>query len=217
MNLPRIVSPQEWQLAHDELLAKEKAMTRALDALAAERRRQPMVAFDKPYIFETPDGGKANLVDLFEGRRQLIVYHFMMAAGSDHRCPGCSAVADSIPHNGHLNARDTTFALVSPAPQAQIQEYRRRMGWPLTWYSSELNDFTEDCGVGDGFGLSVFLRDGDRAFRSYFTSGRGADNLRNDLVLLDLTPYGRQETWQDSPAGWPQTPPYEWWRLHDEY
>lgn len=217
MNLPRIVSPQEWQIAHEELLAKEKAMSRALAALAAERRRQPMVAFDKEYVFATPEGGRATLIDMFEGRRQLIIYQFMMEAGADFRCPGCSAVADNIPHNAHLHARDTTFALVSPAPQDQIQEYRQRMGWDLKWYSSLDNDFNEDTGVGSGFGLSVFLRDGDRAFRTYFTTRRGVEILRNDLLLLDLTPLGRQETWEDSPEGRPQTPPYEWWRLHDEY
>ncbi|MGW3494845.1 DUF899 domain-containing protein [Streptomyces sp. NPDC001020] len=216
MSLPPIVSPQEWQAARDALLAKEKAATRALDALAAERRRLPMVAFEKEYLFDGP-GGKATLLELFEGRRQLIVYHFMMEPGSDHYCKGCSTFTDNIGNLAHLRARDTTMVLASPAPLAQIEAYRTRMGWTLPWYSSQDSDFNADCGLGGGFGLSVFLRDGDRIFRTYFTSSRGVDRLRADFNLLDLTPYGRQETWEDSPEGWPQTAPYQWWRLHDEY
>lgn len=219
---PPIVSVEEWQAARDELLAKEKEYTRALDALAAERRRQPMVLFDKEYAFDTAEGQKVGLADLFEGRRQLIVYHFMMEPGSDHRCPGCSGFVDNIGNLAHLHARDTTFALVSPAPQSQLQPYRERMGWTVPWYTAAYDtpnvDFTADCGVGSGFGLSVFLRaNGDNVYRTYFTTARGVDRLRVDFNLLDLTPYGRQETWEDSPDGWPQTPPYQWVRLHDEY
>lgn len=216
MNFPPIVSPEEWQVARDELLVKEKDLTRSLDALAAERRRLPMVAFEKEYVFEGPEG-KASLVDLFDGRRQLIVYHFMMEPGSDHRCPGCSGVADNMGDMAHLRARDTNFVLASPAPLAQLLEFRARMGWTLPWYSTQHTTFNADCGLDGGFGLSVFLRDGERVFRSYFTASRGVDRLRADFNLLDLTPYGRQELWEDSPQGWPQTPPYQWWRLHDEY
>ncbi|MEJ3653214.1 DUF899 domain-containing protein [Actinomycetes bacterium KLBMP 9759] len=219
MNLPPIVSPREWEAARHELLVEEKKMTRALDALAARRRRMPMVEFGDDYVFEGTDG-KKGLADLFDGRRQLIVYHFMMEAGSAHRCPGCSAVADSTPDLAHLRARDTSYVMTSPAPVSQIEPFRLRMGWDLPWYSTQGGhaDFNADCGVGDGAGLSVFLRAEDgRVFRTYFTAARGVDHLRNDLALLDLTPYGRQETWEDSPAGWPQTPPYQWWRLHDEY
>ncbi|OIJ88410.1 DUF899 domain-containing protein [Streptomyces colonosanans] len=216
MSLPPIVSPQKWQAARGALLVKEKAATRALDALAAERRRLPMVAFEKEYLFDGP-GGKATLLELFEGRRQLIVYHFMMEPGSDHYCKGCSTFTDNIGNLAHLRARDTTMVLASPAPLAQIEAYRTRMGWTLPWYSSQGSDFNADCGLGGGFGLSVFLRDGDRIFRTYFTTSRGVDRLRADFNLLDLTPYGRQETWEDSPEGRPQTAPYQWWRLHDEY
>jgi predicted dithiol-disulfide oxidoreductase (DUF899 family) len=216
MNLPRIVSPDEWQAARDALLVKEKEATRAQDALAAERRRMPMVAFPKEYIFETPDG-KASLTDLFDGRRQLIVYHFMLDPGSDHRCLGCSSFTDNIGNLAHLRARDTNMVLVSPAPLAEIQPYKARMEWTVPWVSSYGSDFTPDCGLDGGFGLSVFLRDGDDVYRTYFTTSRGVDRLRMDLNLLDMTPYGRQEIWEDSPAGWPQTPPYQWWRLHDEY
>ncbi len=217
--LPQVVSPEKWLQAREELLAKEKDLTRALDALAAQRRRLPMVRIEKKYVFDGPRG-KASLVDLFDGRRQLIVYHFMFAPGSDP-CTGCSSFADNIGHLAHLRARDTSLVLVSRAPLAEIQSYQQRMGWTVPWFSSHGSDFNSDFGVttedGESFGLSVFLRDGETVYRTYFTTARGADRLRIDFNLLDLTPLGRQEEWEDSPAGWPQTPPYVWWRKHDEY
>jgi predicted dithiol-disulfide oxidoreductase (DUF899 family) len=222
--LPKIVSPARWKTAHERLLAKEKAATRARDALAAERRRQPMVPIDKDYVFEGPDG-KVRLIDLFEGRRQLIIYHFMFAPGVDGwpnaGCPGCSFFADQIGHLAHLHARDTSLALVSRAPLNNIQRYKRRMGWTVPWFSSADSNFNDDFGLttdrGETFGLSVFLRDRKRVFRTYFTSGRGVEMLGSPWSFLDLTPYGRQESWEDSPKGWPQTPAYAWWRRHDEY
>ncbi|MBX9591809.1 MAG: DUF899 domain-containing protein [Hyphomonadaceae bacterium] len=226
--LPRIVSAAEWKAAHDSLLAKEKAATRARDALAAERRRQPMVRIDKAYAFEGPDGRKT-LRDLFEGRRQLILYHFMFGPSQKVGCDGCSMFVDQVGHLAHLHARDTAFALVSRAPIAKIEAYRRRMGWTIPWLSSFGSDFNHDFDVGpqspragapqDGemFGLSVFLRDGDSVYRSYFTTHRGVEALGSVWTFLDLTPLGRQEAWEVSPAGWPQTAPYQWWRRHDEY
>jgi predicted dithiol-disulfide oxidoreductase (DUF899 family) len=228
MNLPPVVSEAEWQAAHEELLAKEKEATRARDALAAERRRQPMVRIDKDYLFEGPNG-RATLPDLFDGRRQLIVYHFMFGPNQDVGCDGCSMVADQVPHLAHLHARDTSFALVSRAPQAKIEPYRERMGWDLPWYSSFESDFNVDFGLspetpqegvyqdGETFGLSVFLRDGDEVFRTYFTNRRGVEAVGTVWSYLDLTPLGRQEDWEDSPEGYPQGKPYEWWRRHDEY
>ncbi|MEV7007075.1 DUF899 domain-containing protein [Streptosporangium sp. NPDC051022] len=212
--LPAVVSPEEWQAARDELLVKEKELTRALDALAAERRRLPMVRFGKKYVFEGPDG-EVGLLDLFEGRRQLVVYHFMWPG--THHCPGCSSFTDNIGDLAHLHARDTSLALVSDGPFTEIRALKERMGWTVPWYSSRHGDLNADCGTGGGFGLSVFVRDGDDVFRTYYTTGRGVDRLRIDFNLLDLTPFGRQETWEDSPEGWPQSPPYQWWRLHDEY
>ena len=212
MTLPKIVAMPQWQAARAELLVKEKAATRALDALNAERRRLPMVEFPD-HRFEGPDG-PLSLVDLFDGRRQLIVYHFMMFAGDDHRCPGCSMLADGLGHLGHLNARDTTLVLTSPAPQSQLQPYRSRMGWSVPWYSAS-TEFTEDCGAGHGFGVSVFLRDGDQVYRTYFTTGRGGDLINTTLRWLDLTPLGRQEAWEE--AGHGDSAPSSWWRLHDEY
>jgi predicted dithiol-disulfide oxidoreductase (DUF899 family) len=222
--LPNVVSQAEWLAASKKLLAKEKKMTRERDQLAAERRRLPMVKIDKPYVFEGP-AGKVSLLDLFEGRRQLIVYHFMFAPGVEGwptaGCSGCSMFVDQIGHPAHRHARDVSFALISRAPLARIQPYQKRMGWTLPWYSSSESDFNDDFEVttpkGETFGLSVFLRDGDSVFRTYFTNGRGVEALGPVWTFLDLTPYGRREEWEDSPEGWPKTPPYEWWRRHDEY
>jgi len=224
MKPPAIVSFEEWQAAHEKVLAKEKEATRARDALAAERRRQPAVQIDKDYVFEGPDG-KVRLLDLFDGRRQLVLYHFMFAPGVEGwpsaGCPGCSMFVDNLGDLTHLRARDTSFALVSLAPLASINAYKKRMGWREPWYSSAGSDFNKDFGVstdqGETFGLSVFLRDGDKVLRTYFTTGRGVEALGPVWTFLDLTPLGRQETWEDSPAGYPQTAPYEWWRRHDEY
>jgi predicted dithiol-disulfide oxidoreductase (DUF899 family) len=228
MELPRIVSEAEWQEANEQLRAKEKEATKARDALAAERRRLPMVRIEKEYVFDGP-GGKASLLDLFEGRRQLIVYHFMFGPAQDVGCDGCSMVADQIVHLAHLHARDTSFAMVSRAPSAKIEPYRERMGWSLPWYSSFDSDFNVDFGLspetpqegvyqdGETFGLSVFVRDGDEVYRTYFTNRRGVETLGPVWTLLDLTPLGRQEEWEESPEGRPQGPPYEWWRRHDEY
>ncbi len=224
IGLPKVVSQTAWQAAREELLVKEKAATRARDALAAERRRLPMVRIDKDYVFEGP-AGKASLVDLFDGRRQLILYHFMFAPDVEGwpsaGCDGCSMVVDQVGHLSHLHARDTSFVLVSRAPLPNIERYRKRMGWSIPWFSSSANDFNRDFGVttdeGETFGLSVFLRDGDHVFRTYFTDRRGVEALGSVWTFLDLTPLGRQEEWEDSPAGRPQTPPYAWWRRHDEY
>jgi predicted dithiol-disulfide oxidoreductase (DUF899 family) len=224
VTLPPVVSKAEWQAAHEQLLAQEKEATRASDALAAERRRQPMVRIDKSYELEG-QGGAASLLELFEGRRQLLLYHFMFAPGvagwPEAGCVGCSMFVDQIGHLAHIHARDTTFALVSLAPLGAIEAYRERMGWSLPWYSSAGSDFNDDFGVstpeGETFGLSVFLRDGDDVFRTYFTDGRGVEALGSVWTFLDLTPLGRQEDWEDSPAGRPQTPPYQWWNRHDEY
>jgi predicted dithiol-disulfide oxidoreductase (DUF899 family) len=228
MNLPAVVSPTEWQAALDAHRAKEKEATRARDALAAERRRLPMVRIDKDYAFDGP-GGKTTLLELFEGRKQLLLYHFMFGPNQDAGCDGCSMFVDQIGHLAHLHARGVSFALVSRASLAKIAAYKERMGWAIPWVSSFDSDFNLDFGVGpetpqpevyqDGetFGLSVFLRDGDSVYRTYFTTQRGVEALGSVWTFLDLAPLGRQESWEDSPAGYPQTKPYEWWRRHDEY
>ena len=215
MELPPIVSEEEWERSREELLAREKQATRARDALAAERRRQPMLEFSPDYVFEGPDG-EVRLLDLFEGRRQLLVYHFWFPPGGKP-CGGCSMFTDQISELAHLNARDTSFALVSRAPQEEIDALKRRMGWTMPWYTVIGDEFQEACGTSEYFALDVFLRDGERVFLTYATTGRGVEALGSVWTFLDLTPLGRQEEWEDTPPGRPQTPPYGWWRLHDEY
>ncbi|MGY6564515.1 MAG: DUF899 domain-containing protein [Halomonadaceae bacterium] len=227
--LPPIVSEEEWRSALNEQIAHEKAHTRERDRLNAARRRLPMTEVRTDYVFEGPQG-EATLLDLFEGRRQLIVYHFMFGPDWEAGCDGCSWVVDAMTHPAHLNARDTTLVLVSRAPLEKLQRYQARMGWQHpTWYSSLNGSFNQDMGVtscnchapdtdrGERHGISVFLRDGERVFRTYFSGKRGVEYLGSLWTYLDLTPYGRQETWEESPPGWPQTPPYVWNRRHDEY
>jgi predicted dithiol-disulfide oxidoreductase (DUF899 family) len=212
--LPEIVSPEEWQIARDALLVKEKELTKAADRIAAERRRLPMVHYPKSYVFDTPDG-KRSLLDLFEGRRQLIVYHFMLFPGDEAGCPGCSIIADNVGHLAHLHARDVTFTMVASATLPEVERYKTRMGWTLPFISAYGSDFQADCGITDGFGVSVFLRDGDEIYRTYFTTARGGDQFVNTLRYLDVTPLGRQEAWEEESRG--TDGPGHWWRRHDEY
>jgi predicted dithiol-disulfide oxidoreductase (DUF899 family) len=219
MNSPPIVSPQEWETARQELLVKEKEVVRARDALAAERRRMPWMAVEKAYAFDGPNG-PATLLDLFEGRRQLVIYRFFFEPGvagwPESGCTGCSMMADQVAHLAHLHARDTTYARVSRAPQADIARLKSRMGWSAPWYTIT-DSFDADFGVDEWHGTNVFLRDDDRVFRTYYTHDRGDEALGSTWSYLDLTALGRQEQWEDSPEGYPQTPPYEWWRRHNEY
>ncbi len=219
MNTPPIVSPQEWAAACEELLVKEKELTRARDALAAERRRMPRTAVEKQYSFEGPDGPES-LLDLFEGRRQLIVYRFFFEPGvagwPEYGCYGCSFGADQVANLAHLNARDTTLAYVSRAPQAEIVRWKARMGWEVPWYTLT-DDFDADFGVGEWHGTNAFIREGEEVFRTYFIDKRGDEAMGSTWSYLDLTALGRQEEWEDSPEGYPQTPPYKWWNLHDQY
>lgn len=218
--LPEIVSAEQWQAALNQQLIKEKALTYAHDALNAERRRLPMVKIDKAYTLSGKIG-QVSLLDLFEGRRQLIVYHFMFGPDWSQGCPGCSWVVDAMSHPAHLHARNTSLVLVSRAPLEKLEGYRKRMGWDLPWYSSLGSDFNVDFGVttaqGEKHGVSILLRDGGEIYRTYFTGGRGVEHLGSHWTYLDLTPWGRQENWEDSPTGWPQTEPYTWLRRHDEY
>ena len=219
MKTPPIVSQQEWEAARQQLLVKEKALTRSRDALAAERRRMPWLAVEKKYEFDGPKG-KVSLLDLFEGRRQLIVYRAFFEPGvfgwPEHACRGCSLGADQVAHLAHLNARDTTLAYASRAPQADIARLKARMGWEMPWYTIT-DSFDADFGVDEWHGHNVFFRDGDRVFRTYFINNRGDEAMGTTWSYLDITPLGRQETWEDSPEGYPQTPPYKWWNWHDNY
>jgi predicted dithiol-disulfide oxidoreductase (DUF899 family) len=219
MKTPPIVSQQEWEAARQQLLVKEKELTRARDALAAQRRRMPWMAVEKQYEFDGPRG-KASLLDLFEGRRQLIVYRFFFQPGvanfPETGCVGCSMMADQVAHLAHLNARDTTLAYVSPASQPDIERLKARMGWDVPWYTIT-DGFDADFGVDEWHGTNAFIRDGERIFRTYFVNNRGDEALGSTWSYLDLTALGRQEEWEDSPEGYPQTRAYEWWRRHDEY
>ena len=164
MNTPPVVSAQEWEAARQQLLVKEKALTRARDALAAERRRMPWLAVEKAYEFDGPKG-KASLLDLFDGRRQLIVYRAFFEPGvfgwPEHACRGCSLGADQVAHLAHLNARDTTLAYASRAPQADIERLKARMGWKMPWYTIT-DSFDADFGVDEWHGHNVFIRDGEQ-------------------------------------------------------
>ncbi len=219
MNRPQVVSPQQWQDERDALLVEEKRLTHALDALAAKRRRLPMVALSPEHRFVAPDGTGAGMAELFAGRRQLVVYHFMKEPGQDSLCGGCATFTDNLAEHSqaHLAARDTRLILMSPAPQEELEPLRIRMGWTVPWYSTVGDGFYAEMGLGGMFALTVLLRDGDEYFHTYSTTSRGVDRLRLDLNLLDLTPYGRQEAWEDSPSGWPQDPTMSWLRPHDEY
>lgn len=218
--LPTIVSPAEWSSALDALRVREKDATRARDALNAERRRLPMLAIEKDYRLMGPEG-EVGLLELFAGHRQLVIYHFMFGPGWDEGCVGCSMMVDNMGHPAHLNARGVSRVLVSRAPLPELLAYKARMGWSEPWYSSFGTDFNADFGatVGDNEipRLSVLLRDGDRIFLTYQTGGRGLEHLGPNWSFLDLTPFGRQEPWEESPAGRPQSAPYAWWRRHDRY
>jgi len=215
-----VVSAKEWEAAHQQLLAKEKALTRARDALAAERRRMPWLAVEKSYALDGPRG-KASLVDLFDGRRQLIVYRAFFEPGvhgwPEHACIGCSMVADQVSNLVHLNARDTTLIFASRAPQADIARLKARMGWEdIPWYTIT-DSFDADFGVDQWHGHNVFIREGDRVFRTYFINSRGDEAVGTVWSYLDLTALGRQEIWENSPEGYPQSRPYKWWNWNDSY
>lgn len=212
MSLPEIVSRERWHAARAELLLKEEALTRARNALGAERRRLPMVEVDAEYVFEGGDG-KATLRDLFDGRPQLIVYHFMFAPEWERGCPNCSAFLDQIGHLAHLRARGTSFAAVSRAPFTRILPFKARMGWTLPWYSSYHSDFNRDFEATlvvddepvERPGISCFLREHDRVFHTYSAYDRGLDGLGSTTSLLDLTALGRVPEGSDRV------------RYHDEY
>ena len=233
---PKIVGKNEWLTARKTLLEYEKELTKQRDRINAERRRLPMVKLEKEYSFEGANGA-AKLTDLFEGRTQLIIYHFMFAPEWEKGCGGCTGLVNSLGDLSMLNERDTTFALVSLAPFPKLETYKTLKGWTLPWYSSFGSDFNYDFHVtldeniapteynyrdkaelerlngpnviqGESHGLSVFFRLGDDVFHTYSTYARGVESLTDAYSLLDLTPYGRQEDFEDSPPGYPQKPTY---------
>lgn len=226
-----IVSRQEWLDARKALLARERAVTHELDALRAERRQLPWVRIEKPYVFAGPNGD-CTLADLFGGRSQLVIYHFMLTPGSEHICPGCSFIADHVDAaRQHFEQADLAFAAISRVPLARIEEVRQRLGWTFPWVSSQGSDFNFDFGVSfrpedvaagraiynygtviqrsqDMFGASIFAKgEGGDIFHTYSTYHRGAELLMGAFNWLDLVPKGRNE--DGSTMGWV--------RLHDEY
>jgi predicted dithiol-disulfide oxidoreductase (DUF899 family) len=233
---PKIVSREEWLEKRKKHLADEKKLTKQRDRVNARRRRLPMVKLEKDYIFEGPEG-KRDLRELFDNRRQLIVYHFMFDPGWEDGCPGCTSYVDALGDLSMLPARDSSFVLISRAPLPKLEAYKTKKGWSLPWYSSFGSDFNYDFHVtndekvapieynyrnkeeleaakvvnvteGEEHGLSVFFRLGDDIFHTYSTYARGTESLTNAYSLLDTTPYGRQEDFEDSPRGWPQKPTY---------
>lgn len=223
MQTPPIVSAEAWAAARQALLVKEKAHTRARDALAAERRRMPWMAMEKAadYRFDTLEGPKS-LVDLFEGRRQLIVYRAFYEPGvggwPDRACTGCSMVADHVAPPVHLNARDTTLVFASRAPQANIAKLKADMGWDRIPWVTITDDFDKDLGCDEWHATNAFYRDDEnRVFRTYVIASRGDEQMGSVWNYLDITALGRQETWEDSPPGYPQTAPYQWWKRNDAY
>ncbi|MEY9211895.1 DUF899 domain-containing protein [Thermobifida halotolerans] len=215
MALSKIVSRDEWLAARRDFLAKEKEFTRARDALNAQRRELPRVLVDKDYVFDSPEGGKKSLLDLFEGRRQLVVYHFMSPPETGEFCVSCSFWVDNIGHLAHLHARDTTLVVDCPVPLDRIERFKKRMGWTVPWVSSQGSDFYRDLHFAvDGPdplppGVSAFVREGDRIFHSYSTHNRGSDLLNTTYNYLDITPLGRQEEGLRFKQ--------EWVRYHDCY
>ncbi len=192
--LPQTATLEEWEKARMKLVAREKEVTRAMDALAAERRRLAMVPVEEAFAFTGPES-EVSLIELFQGRRQLIVYCAMLEPGATP-CEGCSMVMDNIGHNlAHVNARDTTFVFTSPAPQTEIIASQKRMGWSAPWYTDHGRRFADAFGAGTGFAVNVFIRDDEnRVYRTYFTTARGGELFDTHFRLLDLTPFGRQET-----------------------
>jgi predicted dithiol-disulfide oxidoreductase (DUF899 family) len=233
---PPIVLRDQWLAERKKLLMHEKELTKQLDRVNAERRRLPMVKIEKDYVFEGP-AGKQGLAVLFDGRRQLIVYHFMFDPEWDKGCPGCTTWVDALGDLSGLNKRDSTLVLVSRAPLVKLDAYKAKRGWSIPWFSSFGSDFNYDFHVtldanvapveynyrpkaemlarktpngteGEEHGLSVFFAfDGD-VFHTYSAYGRGTGSLADAYALLDTTPYGRQQDFEDSPPGWPQKPTY---------
>jgi len=234
---PPITSRAEWLAKRKELLEHEKELTKHKDRVSAERRRLPMVKIEKEYMFEGPEPGEMrSLIDLFEGRKQLIVYHFMFDPAWDKGCGGCTWMVNALGNLSGLNRTDTTYVLISRAPLAKLIAYRDLKGWKTPWYSSFETDFNYDFDAthdeskapvrynflekdelvkrgygnldGEDHGLSVFFRLGDEVYHTYSAYARGVECLTDDYSLLDVTPYGRQEDFEDSPPGWPQSPTY---------
>lgn len=208
---PPVVDDQTWRTALDDLRRREKAATRELDAIAAARRRLPMVKMDD-YTLAGADG-PVRLVDIFDGRTQLITYHHMWEDGAEWQCGGCTGFTSQFTRLEFLDNYDARFVIVTNGPIEEALAYREKVGNRMEWYSAAGTSFGADVDAapGEGFGVNVFLRDGDTVYRTWHTNGRGTEQLSHSFALIDLLPYGRQEEWQDSPDGWPSRPTYSGW------
>ncbi|ORW69422.1 DUF899 domain-containing protein [Mycolicibacter senuensis] len=209
--LPPVVDRPTWQRELDALRRREKAATRELDVIAAQRRRLPMVAM-ADYVLQG-ENGPVRLADVFDGRRQLIVYHHMWSPGQQWQCPGCTGFAAQFTRLEFLSDYEARFVVVTQGPIDEALDYKRRVGNQMAWYSTADSTFGADVDAppGGGFAVNVFLRQGDKVFRTWHTTGRGVEQLSHAFALIDVLPYGRQEGWQDSPDGWPQYPTYSRW------
>ncbi len=216
--LPPVTDAQSWRRALDELRVREKAATRELDAIAARRRRLPMVEMGD-YTLIGADG-PVRLAELFDGRSQLITYHHMWTDGAQWQCPGCTGFTSQFTRLEFLDNYDARFVIVTNGPIEEALDYKRRVGNRMDWYSSSQSPFGADVDAppGGGFAVNVFLRDPatDTVYRTWHTNGRGTEQLSHTFALIDLLPYGRQEQWQDSPAGWPARPTYSGWPSSEE-
>ena len=209
--VPPIVDQHSWDTALAELRTREKAATRELDAIAAARRRLPMVEVPD-YTLEGADGAVSQ-ADMFEGKRQLIVYNHMWFPGETWQCPGCTGLTSQYTRLEFLDPYDARFVIVTQGPIDEALAYKARVGNKMAWYSTVNSEFGADMGAppGGGFQVNVFLRVGDTVYRTYNTQGRGTEQISYTFALIDLLPYGRQEDWQDSPDGWPQSPAGSKW------
>ncbi len=209
--LPRVVDQATWQAELEDLRRREKAATRELDAIAAQRRRMPVVKMPQ-YTLEGAFG-PITLAGVFEGKHQLIVYHHMWHDGAEFQCGGCTYFTSQFTRLDFLDNYDARFVVVTQGPIEEALAYRRRVGNQMTWYSTAHSDFGADVGAppGGGFALNVFLRDGEDVYRTWTSTGRGVEQVSHVFPLVDLLPYGRQEEWQDVPEGWPQGETYAGW------
>lgn len=209
--LPPVVDASEWRRELDALRVREKAATRELDAIAAQRRRLPMVELPE-YTLVGKDG-PVRLADVFEGRSQLITYHHMWFEGKEWHCPGCTGYTSQFTRLEFLEPYDARFVIVTQGPIGEALEYKERTGNRMEWYSTAESPFGQDVDApkGGGFAVNVFFRDGDTVYRTWHTEGRGIEQLSHTFPLVDLLPYGRQEPWQESPEGWPQRETFDGW------
>lgn len=209
--LPPVTDLESWQRELAALRVREKAATRELDAIAAQRRRLPMVELPD-YTLQGPDG-PMRLVDLFDGTSQLITYHHMWFPDSEWQCGGCTGYTAQFTRTDFLRKYDARFVIVTQGPIDEALAYREKVGNRMDWYSTAGSDFGADVGAppGGGFAVNVFLRDGETVYRTWHTDGRGTEQLSHTFPFVDVLPYGRQEDWQDSPEGWPQSATYDKW------